>query len=99
MAAKVKIKAKPKAKSKVAPQEAVLPQQGPPPTSLTVEERLAQIELLGKRVVEQVRFVATVVKMPGTSAEARQKTVAQFHERLFASEQALEKILDELRLG
>jgi hypothetical protein len=43
--------------------------------------------------------VAAVATVPGTSAEARARTVAAFHERMLLIERALEKVLDELRLG
>ena len=54
---------------------------------------------LGRRVVEHVRFMAEVGTLPGTSAEAREKAVDVFYQRLFALEKVLGQTVEELRLG
>jgi hypothetical protein len=88
-----------KAKAKATPLLEPLPQQAPLPPCVTTQERLIQIQLLGRRVLEHVRAVAAIDAVPGTSTEARDKAVAAFHERLLLLERALEKVLEDLRLG
>src|SRR5262249_6375830 len=96
------VKAPAQKKEKSVPQEAPAPQQqqqGPPPANLPLPERMTQIEALGKRIAEHVRAAASVATPPGPSAETRQRAVAAFHERLFFLDRALEKVLDDVRLG
>jgi len=45
------------------------------------------------------RFICGVTNLAGTSAEAKQKTVAVFYERLLAFEEELDRIQENLRLG
>jgi len=70
--------------------------QDPP---LTTEERLQRIAALGRRVAEYVEFMAQVGGLNGTSAEAKDRAVAAFYERLTVLEGQLARIHEELRLG
>ena len=66
---------------------------------LTTEERLKRIAALGRRVAEYVEFMAHVGGLNGTSAEAKERAVAAFYERLAVLEGQLARIHEELRLG
>jgi hypothetical protein len=66
---------------------------------MTTEEHLAQIQLLGQRIQEHLRFVVAAANLPGTSAEARARAVVAFHERLALMERGLAKTLEDLRLA
>jgi len=88
-----------KAKAKATPLLEPLPQQAPLAPCVTTADRLTQIQLLSRRVVEHVRAVTAVAEVQGTSAEARDRAVVMFHERLLLLERTLEKVLEDLRLG
>ncbi len=91
--------AKTKARPKSAPVTTDLandPWATPP---VNTEERLRCIESLGKRVIEHVRFMCAVEKMPGTSREAKDQAVLLFYERLRSFEQELNRVQEGLRLG
>jgi hypothetical protein len=68
-------------------------------TPWTTEERLVHIQALGVRIERHIRFIGTVAKLTGTSAEAKDKAVAIFYDRLLSLEQQLERIQEELELG
>jgi len=70
--------------------------QTPP---LTTEDRLARIRLLGQRISRYVQFMGQVGKMNGSSAEAKERAVAFFYERLLGMERELSRIQEELQLG
>jgi hypothetical protein len=70
--------------------------QTPP---LSTEDRLARIRLLGQRITRYVQFMAHVGKMNGSSAEAKERAVAFFYERLLSMERELGRIQEELQLG
>jgi hypothetical protein len=91
--------AKPKVRPKAAPVTSELP--GDPWTTppANTEERMHCIEALGKRILEHVRFMCSVEKMPGTSREAKDQAVIMFYERLRAFEQELNRVQESLRLG
>jgi hypothetical protein len=65
----------------------------------TAEEFLLHIGVLGKRVAEHVAFMSAVERLCGTSAEAKNKALASFYERLVAMEQELNRVREELELG
>lgn len=65
---------------------------------LTLEARLVRIQALGQRVAGHIEFICGVANLAGTSAEAKQKTVAVFYERLLALEGELDRIQEKLRL-
>jgi hypothetical protein len=97
MAAKAPVK--PKTRPKPAPVASDLtgdPWVTPP---INTEERLRCIEALSKRILEHVRFMCTVEKLPGTSREAKDMAVQLFYERLRAFEQELNRVQEGLRLG
>jgi hypothetical protein len=70
--------------------------QDPP---LSTAEHLQRIAALGRQVAEYVEFMAQVGGLSGTSAEARDRAVAAFYERLTVLEGQLARIYEELRLG
>jgi hypothetical protein len=67
-----------------------------PPT--TTEERVIHIRALGQRIKGYIQFMTAVSRMNGSSAEAKQKAVAAFYERLAALEQELGRIQEQLQL-
>jgi hypothetical protein len=69
------------------------------PAPCTTAERLLHIEAMGKRVHGYVQFMCQVGTLTGTSAEAKERAVAAFYERLAALERQLARIQEELRLG
>ena len=76
----------------------------PPPTpwqppSLTTEDRLQQIEVLGQRINGYVQFFREVGVLGGSSGEAKARAVAEFYEQLVILEGRLCRIQEDLRLG
>lgn len=69
------------------------------PPCLTTEERLQQIEKLGQRIAGYVQFICKVGGMNGTSAEAKERAVAAFYERIVVLEGQLGRIQENLQLG
>jgi len=65
----------------------------------TTEERLHRIEVVGQLVTKHVEFIRGIATLGGASAEAKEKAVLAFYERLTALEHQLAHVLDELRLG
>jgi hypothetical protein len=68
-----------------------------PPASL--EDYVVRIRALGERVHGCVQFMCAVQKMNGTCAEAKQRSVAQFYDRLVLLDRELCRIQEELQLG
>lgn len=66
---------------------------------LTLEDHLVRIRALGDRVRECVQFMCGVDKMDGTCAEAKQRSVAMFYDRLLILDRELCRIQEELQLG
>jgi hypothetical protein len=94
---KAPIKAKPRPKTAPPASELMGDPWSIPPVS--TEERLHCIEALGKRILEHVRFMCSVEKLPGTSREAKDQAVMLFYERLRMSEVELNRVQEGLRLG
>ena len=95
-----KLAVKPTVKLTVKPTATLIPLNDPwltPPA--TMEERLSRIEILGERIEEYIKFMSSVAKLNGTSAESKHRAVAMFYERLFLLEQELCKIQENLQLG
>ena len=65
----------------------------------TTEECLRDIEALGQRINGYVAFMGQVGSLGGTSAEAKDKAITAFHERLTVLERQLARIHEDLRLG
>jgi hypothetical protein len=63
-----------------------------------MEERLRRIESMGQHIDACVRGLRQVVDRSGTSAEARERAVAAFYERVAAAQRQLERIQEDLRL-
>jgi hypothetical protein len=99
MTAKTKASAHPAARPPTPPAEDG-PPTGPWATApRTPEERLRRIEALGRQVNGYVQFMCQVGKLRGTSAEAKDKAVAAFYERMVVLERQLGRIQEELQLG
>ncbi len=65
----------------------------------TTEERLHRIKVARQLVTEHVEFIRGVGTLGGASAEAKEKAVLAFYERLTSLERQLARVLDDLRLG
>jgi hypothetical protein len=63
----------------------------------TPEEYLAHIRALQQRIEGHLRFIRAVGTMPGTSAEAKDRAVALFYERLLAREGQLARVTEALQ--
>jgi hypothetical protein len=96
------------------PRAASASAKAPPPTSkaplastaelprtppATAEEFLTHIGVLGKRVEGHVAFMSAVERMNGTSAEAKNKALSLFYQRLVTMELELGRVREELELG
>jgi hypothetical protein len=66
---------------------------------LTTEDRIAHIQALGQRVTSYVKYMCAVSSITGSSAEAKERAVEVFYQRLAALEQELGRIHDGLLLG
>jgi hypothetical protein len=64
----------------------------------TTEERLQRIEAMGQRIASYVQFMCQIGQLNGTSAEAKEKAVAAFYERMVVLERHLGRIHDDVRL-
>jgi hypothetical protein len=97
--------AKTKSTARRAARPASPPAEDGPPTGpwatapRTPEERLRRIEALGRQITEYVGFMCQAGTLGGTSAEAKEKALAAFYDRLVVAERQLGRIHDELRLG
>jgi len=69
------------------------------PLPLTTQQRLECIEQLRQRVNGYVELVCRIDSLQGASAEAKDKAVAAFHERLAVLERQLGRIHEELSLA
>ncbi len=65
----------------------------------TMEERLQRIEAMGQRINGYIQFMCQVGSLNGTSAEAKERAVTAFHERMVVVESQLGRIQEDLRLG
>lgn len=90
---------------KAQPISAAVPSGGMPPSDprfyppLTTEDRLARIQALGQRVDGYIQFMCQVGSLNGTSAEAKERAVTAFYERMVIVESQLGRIHEALRLG
>jgi hypothetical protein len=66
---------------------------------VTTEERLQAIALMGQQVSGYVEFMGRVGSLAGLSAEAKDKAVAAFYERLAVAVRQLGRVQDDLWLG
>ncbi len=93
------------AKTKTPTRSAVLPLAAEPPAGQresapwTTEERLQRIAAMGQRIDGYIQFMSGIGKMNGTSAEAKDKAVVAFYERMVVLERHLGRIQEELQLG
>jgi hypothetical protein len=74
------------------------PVPGQPLASAT-ETCLQDIKAMDQRIRGYVEFICQVGTLNGTSAEAKDKAVAAFHERMAVLERQLGRIQEDLRLG
>jgi hypothetical protein len=81
------------------PQDIGRPWAGPWPTDAsTTEERLLRIEAMGQRIHGYVQFMCQPGNLSGTSAEAKEKAVRAFYERMVHLECQLARIQEALQL-
>ena len=64
----------------------------------TMEERLHRIEALGQKIADYVRFMGQVVGQNGASAEAKERVVTAFYDRIVVVEKQLARIQENFRL-
>jgi hypothetical protein len=64
----------------------------------TLEERLHRIEAMGLKIEGYIRFMCQVAGLEGASAEAKERAVAAFYDRMVDAERALGHIHEDLRL-
>ena len=95
MAPKAKTPARSAAPPIVTEPPAALPQTAP----WTTEERLQRIAAMGQRIDGYIQYMCQVGNLGGTSAEAKEKAVTAFYERLLVLERQLGRIQEELQLG
>jgi|GraSoiStandDraft_30_1057271.scaffolds.fasta_scaffold1413701_1 hypothetical protein len=90
----------PKVKSRPAPRfpdlEPITELLRTPPA--TTEDRLLRIRALGKRVEGYIRFMCSIGRLDGSSAEVKEEAVAIFYDRLVNMEQELGRIQEGLLL-
>jgi hypothetical protein len=86
-------KTRSRAAAKVAP-----PPPPPAPLPEATHELLEEVRKLGEQVQDHVRFMCAVATLTGSSAEVKERAVAQFHQRLHALEQELARIQENLQL-
>jgi len=65
----------------------------------TTAERLREIAEMRQRVNEYAQFICQIDSLQGTSAEAKEKAVSAFYERMSILERQLGRIYEELQLG
>jgi hypothetical protein len=65
----------------------------------TTEERLLRIEAMGQRINGYIRFMCQAGRLNGASAEAKEKAVIAFYERLTVVESELGRIQEDLQLA
>ena len=65
----------------------------------TQEERLQRIEAMGQRISGYIRFIRQVDSLSGTSAEAKERAVIAFYDRMMAVDSQLSRIREDLQLG
>jgi hypothetical protein len=64
----------------------------------TAEERLRRIEAMGQQIIGYIRFMCEVGSLNGTSAEAKERALNAFYERMIVVENQLGRIQEDLRL-
>src|SRR5262249_49661882 len=79
-------------KATASPRPAPHAEQPPP----TTEELLRAIEMMGQRINGYVQFMCQAGSRSGTSAEARERAIAAFHEKITAAERQLGRIEEDL---
>jgi hypothetical protein len=90
---------KTKRKTRILPPENNLLNNSWSKAPATTEERLARIQVLGKRIDGYVQFMCGVGNVRGVSTETKEKAVAVFYERLKSMEYDLSRIQEDLQLG
>jgi hypothetical protein len=62
------------------------------------ETRRQMLKALGERLDGHIRFMCEVERMPGLSAESKDRAVGAFHQRLASMEGELGRIRENLQL-
>lgn len=63
------------------------------------EDRLLRIRMLGDKIASYVRAIGAVGSIAGSSVEAQEKAVVDFHDRLVVAERQLARIHDAVQLA
>src|SRR4051812_25442542 len=66
---------------------------------VTMEERLQNMATMLERLTGYVKYMSKAATLTGPSAEAKEKAVIAFYERMVILERQLGRIQEELRLG
>jgi hypothetical protein len=64
----------------------------------TMDERLHRIDVLGQKIAEYVRFLGEAVGQTNASAEAKDRVVTAFYDRIVVVERQLSRIQENFRL-
>jgi hypothetical protein len=91
--------AKALAQSAAVPADGVRPGDSWLSAPLTTEDRLVRIRALGQRIDGHIQFMCAVGSLNGTSAEAKERAVTAFYERMVVLERQLDRIQEDLQLG
>lgn len=65
----------------------------------TIEERQLRIEAMGGWIQDYIQFMCKLESFKGVSAEAKERAVATFYDRLVILERQLGRIQEEVKLG
>jgi hypothetical protein len=83
----------------IAPRSMDQPYAGPWPTPpWTTEECVQRIEAMSQRISGYIQFMCTLSDLNGTSAEAKDKAILAFYERMVVLERQLGRIQEEVQL-
>jgi hypothetical protein len=66
---------------------------------LSPEQRLQRIQVMVQRITDYVAFVSKIGDLNGASAEAKEKAVAAFYEKMVVLEGQLGRIQEQLQLA
>lgn len=64
----------------------------------TPEERLERLRSMGEKIGGYIRFMCDLERLVGASAEAKEKSLVAFYDRLVTAERQLGLIQEKLRL-
>jgi hypothetical protein len=65
----------------------------------SLDDYAVRIRALGDRIISYVKFMGTVDQLDGSCAEAKQRSMSMFYDRLIYLDRELNRIQEELQLG